>query len=80
MVLRQHCYLGGVLLSTGCATQVSAEVLLRMKQAMVDSNSSASHSFLLDDDSSLPFQAAELLANMDDKVGRREWIRGSSVV
>lgn len=39
-----------------------------MKQAMVDSNSSTSHSFLLDDDSSLPFQAAELLANMDDKV------------
>ncbi|KAG2451764.1 hypothetical protein HYH02_003543 [Chlamydomonas schloesseri] len=46
---------------------VSPEVLGRMKQAMVDSNSSTSHSFLLDDDSSLPFQAAELLANMDDK-------------
>ncbi|EFJ44389.1 type XI myosin heavy chain MyoA [Volvox carteri f. nagariensis] len=46
---------------------VSPEVLSRMKQAMVESNSTASHSFLLDDDSSLPFQAAELLANMDDK-------------
>ncbi|GLC49895.1 hypothetical protein PLESTB_000320400 [Pleodorina starrii] len=47
---------------------VSAEVLNRMKQqAMVDSNSAASHSFLLDDDSSLPFQAAELLENMDDE-------------
>ncbi|KXZ52496.1 MYO1A protein [Gonium pectorale] len=46
---------------------VSPEVLGRMKQAMVESHSSASHSFLLDDDSSLPFQAAELLANMDDK-------------
>ncbi|GLC68235.1 hypothetical protein PLESTF_000665000 [Pleodorina starrii] len=46
---------------------VSPEVLSRMKQAMADSNSAASHSFLLDDDSSLPFQAAELLANMDDK-------------
>ncbi|GLC45495.1 hypothetical protein PLESTM_001742000 [Pleodorina starrii] len=47
---------------------VSPEVLKRMKQqAMVVSNSAASHSFLLDDDSSLPFQAAELLENMDDK-------------
>ncbi|GFR45863.1 hypothetical protein Agub_g7314 [Astrephomene gubernaculifera] len=46
---------------------VSPDVLSRMKQAMVDSNSSAGHSFLLDDDSSLPFQAADLLANMDDK-------------
>ncbi|GLC49894.1 hypothetical protein PLESTB_000320300 [Pleodorina starrii] len=46
---------------------VSLEVLSRMKQAMADSNSAASYYFLLDDDSSLPFQAAELLANMDDK-------------
>lgn len=52
--------------------QVSPEVLSRMKQAMVESNSSASHSFLLDDDSSLPFQAAELLANMDDKVREKK--------
>ncbi len=48
---------------------MSPEVLGKMKTAMVESSSSASHSFLLDDDSSLPFQAAELLANMDDKVG-----------
>ncbi|GFR45883.1 hypothetical protein Agub_g7337 [Astrephomene gubernaculifera] len=47
---------------------VSPDVLSRMKQAMVDSNSSAGHSFLLDDESGLPFQAADLLANMDDKV------------
>ncbi|GLC45496.1 hypothetical protein PLESTM_001742100 [Pleodorina starrii] len=46
---------------------VSPEVLYRMQQAMADSNSAASYSFQLDDDSSLPFQAAELLANMDDK-------------
>ncbi|GLC45498.1 hypothetical protein PLESTM_001742300 [Pleodorina starrii] len=47
---------------------VSPEVLYRMQQqAMVDSNSAARYSFQLDDDSSLPFQAAELLANMDDK-------------
>lgn len=46
---------------------VSTEVLSRMKQAMVDSNSSSSHSFLLDDDSTLPFAAAEVLSHMDDK-------------
>lgn len=46
---------------------VSAEVLARMKQLMVDSNSSSSHSFLLDDDSTLPFAAAEVLNHMDDK-------------
>ncbi|GLI63183.1 hypothetical protein VaNZ11_005953 [Volvox africanus] len=46
---------------------VSPEVLSQMKQAMVDSNSATSHSFLLDDDSSLPFQSAEVLASMDDK-------------
>eukprot|EP00798_Chlamydomonas_sp_ICE-L_P002990 gene2990-12998_t len=46
---------------------VSAEVLARMKQQMVDSNSSSSHSFLLDDDSTLPFAAAEVLGAMDDK-------------
>ncbi|GLC45482.1 hypothetical protein PLESTB_000318800 [Pleodorina starrii] len=44
---------------------VSPEVLSCMKQAMVGSNGVASHSFLLDDDASVPFQ--ELLANMDDK-------------
>lgn len=40
-----------------------------MKQAMVEHSSSASHSFLLDDDSTLPFVANEILAQMDDKVG-----------
>lgn len=50
--------------------QVSPEVLSQMKQAMVASSSgaAASHSFLLDDDSSLPFQAQDLLATVDDKV------------
>ena len=41
---------------------VSAEVLGKMKQQMMDSNSSSSHSFLLDDDSTLPFAAAEVRA------------------
>lgn len=39
-----------------------------MKQAMVEHSSSASHSFLLDDDSTLPFVASDILAQMDDKV------------
>ncbi|GFH24351.1 uncharacterized protein HaLaN_22129 [Haematococcus lacustris] len=39
---------------------VSGEVLQQMKQRMVDSNSASSHSFLLDDDSTLPFVAAEV--------------------
>lgn len=42
-----------------------------MKQAMVEHSSSASHSFLLDDDSTLPFVANEILAQMDDKVSLR---------
>jgi len=46
---------------------VSSEVLGRMKQAMVDHSSSASHSFLLDDDSTLPFAAQDILMQMDDK-------------
>lgn len=45
---------------------VSGEVLGHMKQRMVESSSSASHSFLLDDDSTLPFAAAEVLGAMDD--------------
>jgi myosin-5 len=44
------------------------QVLGRMKQAMVEHSSSASHSFLLDDDSTLPFVANDILAQMDDKV------------
>lgn len=46
---------------------VSQDVLTQMKQLMVDNNSHASHSFLLDDDSTLPFQAQEVLSQMDDK-------------
>lgn len=46
---------------------VSAEVLSRMKQQMTDVNSSSSHSFLLDDDATLPFSAADVLNAMDDK-------------
>lgn len=49
---------------------LSAQVLGRMKQAMVEHSSSASHSFLLDDDSTLPFAANDILAQMDDKVSR----------
>jgi len=33
----------------------------------VDHSSSASHSFLLDDDSTLPFAAQDILMQMDDK-------------
>eukprot|EP00210_Caulerpa_lentillifera_P001139 g1097.t1 len=46
---------------------VSPEVLGKMKKLMVDSSSAASHSFLLDDDSSVPFQLEHIVANMDDK-------------
>ena len=38
-----------------------------MKQLMVDNNSAASHSFLLDDDSSIPFSLDDIQALMDDK-------------
>jgi myosin-5 len=47
---------------------VAPQVLGRMKHAMVEHSSSASHSFLLDDDSTLPFAANDILAPMDDKV------------
>ena len=48
---------------------VSADVLSRMKQQMTDVNSSgSSHSFLLDDDATLPFAASDVLNAMDDKV------------
>lgn len=47
---------------------VSAEVLSRMKQQMSDVNSTSSHSFLLDDDATLPFSAADVLNAMDDRV------------
>lgn len=46
---------------------VSHEVLGRMKQLMVENNSAASHSFLLDDDSSIPFSLDDIQSLMDDK-------------
>lgn len=45
-----------------------AQVLARMKQLMVDNNTAASHSFLLDDDSSIPFSLDDIAALMEDKV------------
>lgn len=47
---------------------VSSEVLNRMKQLMMDNNTTASHSFLLDDDSSIPFTPEDVANLMDDKV------------
>jgi hypothetical protein len=38
-----------------------------MKQLMVDNNTAASHSFLLDDDSSIPFSLDDIQQLMDDK-------------
>mmetsp|Transcript_16539 Transcript_16539/g.49488 ORF Transcript_16539/g.49488 Transcript_16539/m.49488 type:complete len:1726 (-) Transcript_16539:622-5799(-) len=46
---------------------VNHEVLARMKQLMVDNNTAASHSFLLDDDSSIPFSLDDIAALMEDK-------------
>ncbi len=45
-----------------------SQVLARMKQLMVDNNTAASHSFLLDDDSSIPFSLDDIAALMEDKV------------
>lgn len=39
----------------------------RMKQLMVDNNTAASHSFLLDDDSSIPFSLDDIQNLMDEK-------------
>lgn len=47
---------------------VSHDVLSRMKSLMVENNSAASHSFLLDDDSSIPFSLDDIQNLMDDKV------------
>ena len=48
---------------------VSSEVLSCMKQQMTVLNSSTgNHSFLLDDDATLPFAAADVLNALDDKV------------
>ncbi|KAK9809830.1 hypothetical protein WJX72_000004 [[Myrmecia] bisecta] len=46
---------------------VSHDVLGRMKQLMVDNNTAASHSFLLDDDSSIPFSLDDIQQLMEDK-------------
>lgn len=43
------------------------QVLGRMKQLMVDNNTAASHSFLLDDDSSIPFSLDDIQNLMDEK-------------
>ena len=48
---------------------MSHDVLSKMKQLMVDSSAnSASHSFLLDDDSTIPFSQDDIGAMVDDKV------------
>lgn len=57
---------------------VSSDVLAQMKQRMVDANSASSHSFLLDDDSTLPFVAAEV----DERFGlqaHRPWPRTATL-
>jgi myosin-5 len=46
---------------------VSHAVLAKMKQMMVDNSASSSHSFLLDDDSAIPFQQDDILSMIDDK-------------
>lgn len=49
---------------------MSPEVLSQMKTAMQESSSSAaSHSFLLDDDSAIPFNHADVERMVDDAVG-----------
>ena len=50
---------------------VSSEVLSRMKQQISDVHSTGSHSFLLDDDATLPFAASDVLNAMDDMVSGR---------
>eukprot|EP01023_Acetabularia_acetabulum_P069037 TRINITY_DN9909_c0_g1_i1.p1 TRINITY_DN9909_c0_g1~~TRINITY_DN9909_c0_g1_i1.p1 ORF type:complete len:412 (-),score=75.13 TRINITY_DN9909_c0_g1_i1:139-1221(-) len=46
---------------------VSQDLLTKMKRVMVDSTSTASHSFLLDDDSSIPFTNEDIESQMQDK-------------
>ena len=55
---------------------VSQEVLARMKQLMVDNQSAASHSFLLDDDSSIPFSLDDIQNLMEDRVRKLSHARG----
>lgn len=61
---------------------VSHDVLGRMKQLMVDNNTAASHSFLLDDDSSIPFSLDDISNLMEDKVNPLNWscCNGCSVI
>jgi hypothetical protein len=56
---------GNAFLHVCCAVQV----LGHMKQMMEEHSSSGPHSFLLDDDSTLPFVVNEILVQIDDKVG-----------
>lgn len=59
---------------------VSHEVLGRMKQLMVDNNTAASHSFLLDDDSSIPFSLDDIASLMEDKVRATQIPRPTSLL
>ena len=43
-------------------------VLAKMKQLMTDNQTAASHSFLLDDDSSIPFALEDIPPLIEDKV------------
>jgi hypothetical protein len=50
---------------------VSPEVLAQMKAAMQESSSAAaSHSFLLDDDSAIPFNHSDVERMVDDKASQ----------
>eukprot|EP01025_Chloroclados_australasicus_P055566 TRINITY_DN6759_c0_g1_i2.p1 TRINITY_DN6759_c0_g1~~TRINITY_DN6759_c0_g1_i2.p1 ORF type:complete len:1608 (-),score=236.01 TRINITY_DN6759_c0_g1_i2:671-5494(-) len=46
---------------------VSQELLSKMKRVMVENTSNSSHSFLLDDDSSIPFNNEDIENHMQDK-------------
>ena len=46
-----------------------------MKQLMVDNNTAASHSFLLDDDSSIPFSLDDIQNLMDEKVHAASYVQ-----
>ena len=47
---------------------VAQAVLAKMKELMTANTSASSHSFLLDDDSSIPFQLDDIQGVIDDKV------------
>ena len=55
-------------------------MLGRMKQLMVDNNTAASHSFLLDDDSSIPFSLDDIQNLMDEKVHSPSCASSCSIV